>query len=88
MNFTNVNGIQYISIVDERNRRGRPPKAKRDVPSAEAQDLVAIPQGQDAENEVITQSQQKLEVEVEVPNEDQMMIIDENNKAQNEPEQE
>jgi hypothetical protein len=25
----NQNGIQYISVVDERNRRGRPPKSKK-----------------------------------------------------------
>lgn len=30
LNFTTVNGVQYISVVDERNRRGRPPKAKKD----------------------------------------------------------
>ena len=31
-NLTNFNGIQYITVVDERNRRGRPPKEKK--PSA------------------------------------------------------
>ena len=30
LNFTTVNGVQYISVVDERNRRGRPPKAKKE----------------------------------------------------------
>ena len=35
MNFTNVNGVQYISIVDDRNRRGRPPKVRKDVTPVE-----------------------------------------------------
>ena len=30
LNFTTVNGVQYISVVDERNRRGRPPKTKKE----------------------------------------------------------
>ena len=35
--LTNLNGIQYISIVDERNRRGRPPKSKK-PPELEAKE--------------------------------------------------
>ena len=49
MNFTNVNGIQYISIVDERNRRGRPPKVKKDVQTPA--NLPESPTPRDAEPE-------------------------------------
>ena len=35
--LTNLNGIQYISVVDERNRRGRPPKSKK-PPELEAKE--------------------------------------------------
>ena len=38
--FTNHNGIQYISVVDERNRRGRPPKNKK-PPELEAKEREA-----------------------------------------------
>lgn len=31
-------GIQYISVVDERNRRGRPPKSKK-PPELEKKEL-------------------------------------------------
>jgi len=35
----NLNGIQYISVVDERNRRGRPPKTNPGKPSEEANEV-------------------------------------------------
>ena len=35
LNFTNLNGIQYISVVDERNRRGRPPKQQASTKQAD-----------------------------------------------------